>query len=228
MGLTKKQLIDDIELRVTWSRPSADNEQFGAQLEKQHISLLIDETRDNLVENYLRSLKAQYTSDRFKQCISEQLYEKIGPFTATQDASGDWVVETNKTFYPLPDNSEIKRIRTASGKKIGIRNYETDWIFNLPFASPSVDNLYGRISGSKIYIDGLPAVPSASDIQVTMFAISQMYSPGSAGNSLDPDLWDSEYPIPSELIDELLEVVERKCLRMLDRKNLFDYVQQAQ
>lgn len=227
MSFTKRQLIDDIELRLSWSRPSTDNEQFAAQLEKQHISLMIDETRDNLVENYLRNLKAQYTSDRFKQCISENLYEKIGPFTATQDASGDWIVETNKEFYPLPDNSEFKRIRTNSGKKISIRNYETDWIFNLPFASPNENNLYGRVAGSKIYIDGYPATPSSQDLQVTMFAISTKYSPGAGGDSLNTELWDNEYPIPAELIDELLEIVERKCLRMLDRKNLFDYIQQA-
>lgn len=201
---TKKQLVDDIILRITKGAPSDDLE-----LEPSQIIFWFDLVAGELVPKYLNSKMTK------KEVIAPVLIEiednKTGVVedVTMLDGYNDRVyITVDKTPISLDNDSGVLRVITEEGSVVNKMSIERlDTLNNLRFGKPSRDNLiYVRIN-NRLYIQGL----SPKHVGITKFSVYYIPTPGIT------DLEDDdEVKLPDEVIGLISDGVEDKARRQMN------------
>lgn len=150
--MIKKQLVDDIILRVTKGAPSDDLE-----LEPSQIALWFDLIAKTAVTDYLnKQIEDRLTIDPIYILIEDNKTAVAEDVTMLEDCEDRVYFTLLKTPINLINDSGIVRVITEEGFPINnIPIEELDTISKLTFGKPSRENLlYTRID-NKIYVHGL-------------------------------------------------------------------------
>ena len=201
--MTKKQLVDDIILRVTKGAPSDDLE-----LEPRQIAFWFDLVAKTLVPDYLNTLiKDGDTIDPFYIEIEDN---KVGVVenVAMLDIGDDRVyITVTKPVMPLIHDAGVIRIITEEGTVVNNAPIEhLDTLNKLTFGKPSRENLlYSRIN-DRLYIHGF----KPQHIAILKFSVT--YIPTIDISSLaDGDT----VKITDSIVSILSEAVEKMALKEL-------------
>lgn len=147
--MTRKQLIDDIELELLQGAVSDDSE-----LSKSQIAYWLDVNLNALVANECNEKKKRGQLIPAIYIIKESI--EAGEFE--EDDLGD----QNRVFFELDgevlnvNQGGVIRITVDDGTEVKKASVESLNLFNaMRFAKPSENNLIYTQEGSKIYVEGL-------------------------------------------------------------------------
>lgn len=204
---TRKQLIDDIELRLYQSKPSDDGE-----LTKAQIGFWIDSVRNELVANKLNSQ------------ISKK--KKLDPFYLVREADKELTKETGLSYdYSLTDfryyittdqpimsltnGNGVHRINDNYGRNLDpISSEDLEFYECLPYGKTSTkDQAYYQEGDVEIFIE------KSTDSTMELYRYDVVYFPMVLPDTLTDD---DEYPIDEELKGILLEEVEAIARREMN------------
>jgi hypothetical protein len=147
--MTKFQLISDIILRVTASKPSDDLE-----LEPAQVALWLDQNLNSIVKTTL--------DDKLKRgegIDSTYLYPQYNVDVNTENNNGSTVFYIDLDFEPMNLWRDRGIVRVANSDGLGLVNRvnfsELDTLSNLKLSKPSIKNInYSRIK-SRLIMHGL-------------------------------------------------------------------------
>ena len=209
--MTKKQLIDDIILRVTKGAPSDDLE-----LEPRQIAFWFDLVAKTLVPDYLNTqIKDGQPLDPLYIIIEDNKTAIVEDVTMLDTGDDRAYITVLKTVMPLINDAGLMRVITEEGTFVNNTPIEyLDTLSKLTFGRPSRENLlYSRIN-DRLYIHGLKPQ------HVTIIKFSVTYIPVVDISSLaDGDTVKVTDPILS-ILSEAVEQMARKQLSiMADEEN---------
>lgn len=201
--ITKKELIDDIILRVTKGAPSDDLE-----LEPRQIAFWFDLTAKELVPKYLdgRTKKGESIDPIFIN-IDDDIVGTVENVVMLDSYTDRVYIETEEPIIDLKNDGGLIRIITEEGSivnKVSIERLDT--INKMTFAKPSRENLLHTRINQKIYIHGL------SPTQVGLLTFSVTYIPKINISDLDDS---DEVRLPDEVIGLISDAVEEKAWKEL-------------
>lgn len=195
-------MIDDIELRLTRWKPSDDTE-----LERDYIGHLIDVVANDVVsqdvmESYRRDsiINPQY----IKRFVFDDI-QKLNDGAATGSHSFEYYINLDFDVLPLPDDLGIVRVFTNSGQEIhdvSFFNYDNVKYFH--YGAPSRDNLQRSRENRLLFLNGL----SSSTIQRSKIVVQAI-------PTFDFYNDEDDLPLPDDLVNVILDMVEEKLLRAL-------------
>lgn len=211
MAISKKQLIDDIILRITKGAPSDDFE-----LSPRQIAFWFDLTARAIVPKYLESkLSSNEPISPIMIQIEDDLVGVVENVTMLDQYNDRVYIQTSKQIIDLSDDSGILRVITEEGQKIDRVPIERlDTLNSMTFSKPSRDNmLYSRVY-NRLYIHGL----SPKHVGIITFSVT--YIPkvelASLTNSDDVRLPDEVIGLIS---DEVEKIARRQMLGIADIEN---------
>lgn len=150
--MTKKQLIDDIILRVTKGAPTDDIE-----LEQRQIAFWFDLVVKTAVADYINGqIKDRLTIDPIYLLVEDNKTATVEDITMLEDCDDRTFITLTKTPMSLINDYGVVRVITEEGTMVNnVPVEELDTISKLTFGKPSRENLlYTRVD-SRIYIHGL-------------------------------------------------------------------------
>ncbi len=201
--MTKKQLVDDIILRVTKGAPSDDLE-----LEPSQIAFWFDLVAKTVVPDYLNNLiQGGFHIDPFLIEIEDNKVAIVENVTMLEDADDRVYIIVNKPVISLKEDAGLIRVITEEGTVVNnVAIERLDTLNKLTFGKPSRENLlYTRIN-DRIYIHGL----KSKHVGIIMFSV--YYIPTvDLLNAQDTDI----VKLSDELIDLISNEVEKKAFREL-------------
>jgi hypothetical protein len=176
MAVTKKQLRDDLILRFTQGKPSADFEIPNAQIDHW-----IEEARDAFVSDFLGKTMG---ADSFS--VDPVYINHLTGLSITASSTADINSPTNPAVLTIPPKNDrgVIRVRmklTADGtyrrvSKIDMYNLEN--IQAMEFSAPTYENPSFYRIGDIIYIVG----PTSTEAQLNTLEID--YTPAMTGAGL--------------------------------------------
>jgi hypothetical protein len=205
MGQSKQQLISDIELRVTESKPSDD-----LQLEHSQIVHWLDLAANTIVPEFLnRQIKR-------KERIDPQYMRQANDLQLLEESSANNVDEgvrhyidiSSYNIMSLDRDMGVVRVSTKTGVRISssVNQQSEDRLQNLYFAKPSRDNLVWYREDGKIFIEGYGnSIMSAIKLNMTYIPVIDIES------LADGDI----VPISGDILPFVLEAVEAMALKEL-------------
>lgn len=197
--ITRKQLIDDLELRLYKNKPSDDIE-----IGKSYIAYLIDLHRNQLVQVKLNdALKKGEAIDPFYHIreLNKSLVRETGLSYDPVFTKYRYYITTNLVPLKLNGDKGIIRINNNYGLNVAHSNdVSVEFLSGLPYGGVSTSmQAFYREEGNKIFIF------KNDEITESMYKYDVLYVPmASADTLLDTD----PYPIEDELIPTLLSLVE--------------------
>lgn len=203
---TRKQLIDDIVLRIYSGKPSDDIE-----LEDTQIAYWIDFIRNGMVAIELNraSSKNKLLSSIYQiRETDKQLVKETGVNYDFNDTDFRYFTTTEKDVLPLDNNRGIVRINDNYGRNLSpIDVNSSDWMQNLPYGGvTTAKQSFYLEEGNKVFIE--TSTESTKDFYYYDIVYIPMVSTDTV---LDTD----EYPIEEQLIEPLLEKVEAVARRQM-------------
>ncbi|HEY0751633.1 MAG TPA: hypothetical protein VGD26_10780 [Chitinophagaceae bacterium] len=201
--MTKKQLVDDIILRITKGAPSDDLE-----LSPRQVAFWFDLVAKDIVSKYLdaklkqnkpiSSIMIEIDDDRSGTVENEVMI----------DAYDDRVyITTTKNIIDLPNDNGVLRIITQEGQTVNRVPIERlDSLNKMTFSKPTRDNLLFSKIDQKLYIHGL------NPAHVGLVTFSVTYIPKIAIVDLANT---DEVKLPDEVVNLISDEVEKKALRQM-------------
>ena len=204
MGVTKRKLISDIELRVTNAKPSDD-----LSLPKEQISYWLDVQRDALVANYLNDLgrKGQPISSEY---LSKQVFTEFDGVDVDGDSYVDDVsLLLDKKPLNLLNDAGIVRVVDNGFREYHKRDlHNIQWLKDLKYCQPDTDTLTYHRENLTLIVQGLVSALFNYDT-VTVYYVTSYVA--------ESPEFDDEFVIDENLLDILLEEVE-----MLARREIYE------
>lgn len=203
MAVSKKQLVDDIILRLTKGEPSDDFE-----LSPRQIAFWFDLVAADLVPKYVDSrLRKNESIPSIMVEIEDQIVGTVESNIMIDLYDDRVYIETTKNIMDLPGDNGVLRILTEEGQFINRVPIERlDELNKLTFGKPSRDNmLYSKIN-QKLYIHGL----NPAHVDIVNFSVT--YVPKFNLGDLDDD---DEVNLPDEVMGLISDAVEDKARRQL-------------
>ena len=201
--MTKKELIDDIILRVTKGAPSDDLE-----LEPSQIAFWFDLVAADVAPQYFNSLLNKGGVIPASSIEIEDNKEAEVEDVTMLDGFRDRVYITLlKQPLELHRDRGIIRVITEEGLVVNKASIEhLDTLNSLTFGRPNRDNLiYTRIN-DKLYIQGL----SPKHVGITQFSV--YYIPKTNIQDLEDD---DEVGLPDDVIGLISDAVEEKARKQM-------------
>lgn len=195
--MTKRELIDDIELRIYKGKPSDDS-----VLNKAQISHWIDITGNLLVFDKVNSSISNRKKIDSTYIISENLTLSRDPIQAFDEEcyNGRYFMTTSRKIMQLPMDKGVVRVVDQYGRSlINSDQNRSEWLKKLPYGKSSTSNQSFYREGNNIIVD------VSDDDTSAFYNYTVYYIPENIFEniSLDDDL-----PLESNLVLVLLENVE--------------------
>jgi hypothetical protein len=204
---TRQHLIDDIELRLYASKPSDDIE-----IEKSHISYLIDIYRNQLVQNKLNDdIKKGLSVSHFyhERELNKTPVKETGVSYDPIFTKYRYYITTEKIPLKLIDNKGLIRINNNYGVNLSpSTDIRQEYLENLPYGgSKLASQVFYLEEQNKIFIS-----PFTESVE-SLYKYDVLYVPMADANSyLDTD----DYPLEDDLIPLLLSLVEDTLIKQMN------------
>lgn len=200
---TKKELVDDIILRVTKGQPSDDLE-----LEPSQVAFWFDLIAKELVPNYLNSkIKKDEELDSILINTEDDLVGTVEDVAMLDQYSDRVYIEVEEEIIDLKNDNGLVRIITEEGlvvNKVSLAKLDT--LNAMTFSRPNRENLLHTRINQRIYIHGL----SPLQVNLTKFSVWYIPKPNFYGAG-DDDI----IKLPEDLLNMLSDAVEEKAMREL-------------
>lgn len=199
MARTLKDLVSDLELRLTSAKPSND-----FTIPREQFSFWIETIRDKLSSQYLNSI----LNRRISMPIEGVYIDSRSGLTPTvvNEAQNIYSIDLP---YPLLDlwmDYGVYNVTDDSGNLLNRTTYnEFDIYKNLFISRPSEDNLFFYRLGGKVYIAG------HSSIATKTFSVQLVPSAPFGNGVVDYD--GDNYMIAAGIVPDLLDLAEEKARR---------------
>lgn len=203
---TRKQLIDDIELRLYQGKPSDDSE-----LPKAQIAFWIDSIRNALVSTKLngqKRSKQSLDSFYFEREVNKQLTKEEGTNYNDELTDFRYYLVTTKAIMPLDEGAGIVRINDNFGRNLDpISSENLEYYQCLPYGGTSTtDQAYYKEGDVEIFIE------KSTDSTRSTYYYDVVYIPMVGTDTIIDTV---EYPIDEELKIVLLDEVEKIARRQM-------------
>ena len=201
---TRKQLIDDIELRLYQGKPSDDSE-----LPKAQIAFWIDSIRNALVSSKLNEqIKKKESLDPFyfERESNKSLTKEEGVNYDDDLTDFRYSIATDKAIMALAGGRGIVRINDNFGRNLDpISSSNLEYYQCLPYGGTSTtDQAYYQEGDVEIFIE------KSTDTTSSTYYYDVVYIPMTG---VDTVLDSEDYPIDEELKAILMEEVEKIARR---------------
>lgn len=219
MAVTRKEIRDDLILRFTQGKPSADFEVPNAQIDRW-----IDTARDRFVSDFLSQ-----TMQKDSHAVDPAYIQSVTGL-AISSGKADLNSPTNPAVLTIPpkDDRGVLRVRmklTSSGAYTRVNKidmYNLEIINAMEFSAPTYTNpVFYRI-GDLFYITGVSAAQQALN------TLEVDYVPAMAGSSIAESAALSLAEAHVESVTELAEKLGRQELGMIIVDEVNDGTQNKQ
>jgi len=205
MAITRKEIIDDIELRLSKGKPSDD-----LDIVRRQIAYWIDLERDLMVQEKLSDIVGPrgdkgnidpfYIKDDL--CLEPA---KLADTCSDCPRKDRFHITLTRDVMWLPGDRGIVRITDDRGVNLTYtteKNIET--MRSLPFAAPTKQKQVAYREERNIFIEVI------SEVGIDFFEYDVYYIPKAEGQGISDT---ADYPLEEELVPELTERVLVKALR---------------
>jgi hypothetical protein len=202
---TKRELIDDVILRVTKGAPSDDLELEPSQVE-HWFDLIAGAMVPAYVNNKLKE-GGMFSIDPILLEIEDNKVPVKEDVTMLTNNYDRVYITTLKKVMDLKDDAALVRIITDEGTLVDkVALEKLDILNRTTFGRPSRENLLYTRVGTKIYIHGL----NSKNVGLIQFSVT--YVPSFKFSELD----DSDtVTLPDELLTSIADLVEEKASKEL-------------